>query len=118
MNVTKIFVSRSHFCATNCILVVKARNTIVLVTVLKTRYAAGLILCICIFITVFYSTRIPAHKVVLASCSEYFAAMFTGALRESQLTEIAIERVDAQALQSLVHYCYTGTIGMFFVILL
>lgn len=55
---------------------------------------------------------------VLASCSEYFAAMFTGALRESQLTEIAIERIDAQALQSLVHYCYTGTIGMFFVVLL
>ncbi|XP_026318957.1 kelch-like protein 5 [Hyposmocoma kahamanoa] len=38
--------------------------------------------------------------------------MFTGALRESQLTEIAIERVDAQALQSLVHYCYTGTIEL------
>lgn len=65
-----------------------------------------------------YCTRIPAHKVVLASCSEYFAAMFTGALRESQLTEIAIERVDAQALQSLVHYCYTGTIGKFIFILL
>lgn len=67
---------------------------------------------------IFFSIRIPAHKVVLASCSEYFAAMFTGALRESQLAEIAIERVDAQALQSLVHYCYTGTIGKFFVTLL
>ncbi|XP_028175970.1 kelch-like protein 5 isoform X1 [Ostrinia nubilalis] len=56
--------------------------------------------------------RIPAHKVMLASCSEYFAAMFTGSLRESQLTEITLERVDSQALQALVRYCYTGTIEL------
>jgi kelch-like protein 1/4/5 len=48
---------------------------------------------------------------MLASCSEYFAAMFTGSLREAQLTEITLERVDSQALQALVRYCYTGTIG-------
>lgn len=58
--------------------------------------------------------RIPAHKIVLSSCSEYFAAMFTGSLREAQLAEITLERVDAQALQALVHYCYTGTIGTFY----
>lgn len=56
--------------------------------------------------------RIPAHKVLLASCSEYFAAMFTGSLREAQLTEITLERIDSQALQALVHYCYTGTIEL------
>ncbi|XP_026748878.1 kelch-like protein 5 [Galleria mellonella] len=56
--------------------------------------------------------RIPAHKVMLASCSEYFAAMFTGSLREAQLTEITLERVDSQALQALVRYCYTGTIEL------
>ncbi|CAG9787729.1 unnamed protein product [Diatraea saccharalis] len=56
--------------------------------------------------------RIPAHKVMLASCSEYFAAMFTGSLKESQLTEITLERVDSQALQALIRYCYTGTIEL------
>lgn len=59
----------------------------------------------------FLSYRIPAHKILLASCSEYFAAMFTGSLREAQSSEITLERVDPQALQDLVHYCYTGTIG-------
>ncbi|XP_034829155.1 kelch-like protein 5 [Maniola hyperantus] len=56
--------------------------------------------------------RIPAHKVVLASCSEYFAAMFTGSLREAQSSEITLERVDSQTLRSLVHYCYTGIIEL------
>ncbi|RVE44844.1 hypothetical protein evm_010499, partial [Chilo suppressalis] len=55
---------------------------------------------------------IPAHKIILASCSEYFAAMFTGSLKEAQLTEITLERVDSQALQALVRYCYTGTIEL------
>lgn len=55
---------------------------------------------------------------MLASCSEYFAAMFTGSLREAQLTEITLERVDSQALQALVRYCYTGTIGITDVVLL
>ncbi|XP_039755120.1 kelch-like protein 5 [Pararge aegeria] len=56
--------------------------------------------------------RIPAHKVVLASCSEYFAAMFTGSLREAQSSEITLERVDSQTLRSLVQYCYTGIIEL------
>ncbi|XP_052740873.1 kelch-like protein 5 isoform X2 [Bicyclus anynana] len=55
--------------------------------------------------------RIPAHKVVLASCSEYFAAMFTGSMKESELPEITL-KVDAQTLRSLVHYCYTGIIEL------
>ncbi|XP_041980208.1 kelch-like protein 5 [Aricia agestis] len=56
--------------------------------------------------------RIPAHKVVLASCSEYFAAMFTGSLREAWSTEITLERIDPQALRSLINYCYTGSIEL------
>lgn len=59
----------------------------------------------------YFHFRIPAHKVVLASCSEYFAAMFTGSLREAEQPEVTIERIDAQALQALIDYCYTGTIG-------
>lgn len=60
--------------------------------------------------------RIPAHKIVLVSCSEYFAAMFTGSLQEATSSEITLERVDPQALKTLVHYCYTGIIGGSFLI--
>ncbi|XP_037969431.2 kelch-like protein 5 isoform X1 [Plutella xylostella] len=67
---------------------------------------------LCDIVLIAGGCRIPAHKVVLASCSEYFAAMFTGALREAELPEITLERVDPQALQALIHYCYTGNIEL------
>lgn len=56
--------------------------------------------------------RIPTHKVVLASCSEYFSVMFTGSLREADLPEITLENVNPQALQALITYCYTGVIEL------
>lgn len=56
--------------------------------------------------------RIPAHKLVLAASSEYFGAMFTGALREANQNEITLERIDSNALQALVQYCYTGVIDI------
>ncbi|XP_013138064.1 PREDICTED: kelch-like protein 5 [Papilio polytes] len=67
---------------------------------------------LCDVVLIAEGCRIPAHKVVLSSCSEYFAAMFTGSLKEAKLNEIVLERVDATALQSLVHYCYTGVIEL------
>ncbi|GBP42338.1 Kelch-like protein 5 [Eumeta japonica] len=67
---------------------------------------------LCDVVLIAGGNRVPAHKVVLASCSEYFAAMFTGSLREAELGEVTLERVDAHALQALVNYCYTGTIGI------
>ncbi|XP_038214043.1 kelch-like protein 5 isoform X1 [Zerene cesonia] len=67
---------------------------------------------LCDVVLIAGTCRIPAHKIVLVSCSEYFAAMFTGSLQESKSTEITLERVDPQALKTLVHYCYTGIIEL------
>ncbi|XP_045535854.1 kelch-like protein 5 [Papilio machaon] len=67
---------------------------------------------LCDVVLIAEGCRIPAHKVVLSSCSEYFAAMFTGSMKEAKLNEISMERVDSTALQSLVHYCYTGVIEL------
>ncbi len=39
------------------------------------------------------SRKIFAHKVILAACSPYFRAMFTGALAESSQTEVTIRQV-------------------------
>lgn len=54
--------------------------------------------------------RIPAHRVVLASLSSYFRAMFTGEMAESKKRVITINGVDAESLRTLIEYAYTATI--------
>lgn len=54
--------------------------------------------------------RIPAHRVVMASLSAYFRAMFTGEMAESKQRVITINGVDAKSLRTLVEYAYTATI--------
>ncbi|KRT79136.1 BTB And C-terminal Kelch domain containing protein [Oryctes borbonicus] len=54
--------------------------------------------------------RVPAHRLVLCAASEYFSAMFTGSLRESEEFEITLGDVNGEVLQAVVNYCYTGTI--------
>ena len=52
----------------------------------------------------------PAHKVVLASCSAYFYAMFTGELSESKQMNITMKDVDPAALEMLLEFAYTAEI--------
>ncbi|XP_061113292.1 kelch-like protein 17 isoform X1 [Conger conger] len=54
--------------------------------------------------------EIRAHKVVLASCSPYFHAMFTNEMSESQQTHVTLHDIDPQALEQLVQYAYTAEI--------
>ncbi|XP_078699897.1 kelch-like protein 26 [Branchiostoma floridae x Branchiostoma belcheri] len=53
--------------------------------------------------------ELPAHRVVLSACSDYFKAMFTSGMRESQSdSKIVIKEVAFQAVNQLVDYAYTG----------
>lgn len=53
--------------------------------------------------------EIPAHKMVLASCSAYFYAMFSSFdFEESRQDKITVQGVDFHALQLLVEYVYTS----------
>uniref|UniRef100_H0VDF3 Kelch like family member 4 n=1 Tax=Cavia porcellus TaxID=10141 RepID=H0VDF3_CAVPO len=52
--------------------------------------------------------QIPAHRLVLSAVSDYFAAMFTNDVVESNQEEVKMEGVDPDALNSLVQYAYTG----------
>ncbi|OCT68311.1 kelch-like protein 28 [Xenopus laevis] len=54
--------------------------------------------------------KIHAHKVVLASVSPYFKAMFTGNLSEKENSQVEFQSVDEAALQAIIEYAYTGTV--------
>lgn len=53
-----------------------------------------------------------AHRVVLASCSEYFRAMFSSGLRESSEEEIELRGVTAKGLSVILDYIYTSRLEL------
>ncbi|MBN3295443.1 KLHL2 protein, partial [Amia calva] len=54
--------------------------------------------------------EIAAHRVVLAACSPYFHAMFTGEMSESRAKRVRIKEMDGWTLGMLIDYVYTAEI--------
>lgn len=50
-----------------------------------------------------------AHKMVLASCSQYFLAMFTK-FEEKKSDTVVLQGIDPTALDLLIQYMYTAEI--------
>ncbi|KAM9678975.1 kelch-like protein 5 isoform 2-T2 [Trichechus inunguis] len=67
---------------------------------------------LCDVILVAGDRRIPAHRLVLSSVSDYFAAMFTNDVREARQEEIKMEDVEPNSLWSLIQYAYTGRLEL------
>ncbi|XP_029627287.1 kelch-like protein 3 isoform X3 [Salmo trutta] len=65
---------------------------------------------LCDVLLVAGNVEVTAHKLVLASCSPYFCAMFTGDMSESKAQQVEIRDVDGQTLKKLVDYIYTAMI--------
>ncbi|XP_017777379.1 PREDICTED: kelch-like protein 5 [Nicrophorus vespilloides] len=55
---------------------------------------------------------VSAHKLVLSAASEYFAAMFTGNLRESGESKVVLRDINGDVLHAIVNYCYTGSVDI------
>lgn len=55
---------------------------------------------------------INAHRVVLAACSPYFTAMFSGNMRESSEGVVTIKDFDPKAVQSVIDFCYSAVISI------
>nr|XP_018918256.1 PREDICTED: kelch-like protein 26 [Bemisia tabaci] len=53
-----------------------------------------------------------AHRVVLASCSDYFRAMFTDAMKEARQKEIRLNGVSAAGMRLLLDYAYTSRLSL------
>ncbi|XP_040274905.1 kelch-like protein 5 isoform X1 [Bufo bufo] len=67
---------------------------------------------LCDVILIAGDRKIPAHRLVLSSVSDYFAAMFTSDVREAKQEEIKMEGVEPNALWALVQYSYTGRLEL------
>ena len=59
----------------------------------------------------FFKFQVKAHKSVLAACSPYFCAMFTG-FDEKNKSKITLQDVDPHALEILVNYVYTSEVDV------
>ncbi|XP_023126810.1 kelch repeat and BTB domain-containing protein 2 [Amphiprion ocellaris] len=57
-------------------------------------------------------TEFPCHKMVLATCSSYFRAMFMSGLSESKQTHVHLRNVDPATLQIIITYAYTGNLAI------
>ncbi|KAM9553340.1 kelch repeat and BTB domain-containing protein 2-like [Salvelinus alpinus] len=54
----------------------------------------------------------PCHKMVLATCSSYFRAMFMSGLSESKQSHVQLRNVNPATLQMIITYAYTGNLAI------
>ncbi|CAH1780031.1 unnamed protein product [Owenia fusiformis] len=63
---------------------------------------------LCDYTLIADNLSIKVHKAVMVSVSDYFHAMFTGTMKESQESSVELKGVTAGGLKELVTFAYTG----------
>ena len=56
--------------------------------------------------------RVPAHKAILASKSEYFRGLLYGEMKEASMEEIPLPDVPLDAFKKVLQYAYTGIMNI------
>uniref|UniRef100_A0A4W4F4Z4 BTB domain-containing protein n=1 Tax=Electrophorus electricus TaxID=8005 RepID=A0A4W4F4Z4_ELEEL len=54
----------------------------------------------------------PVHRVIMASASDYFKAMFTGGMKERDLQEIKLHGVSSTGLKNIIEFIYTSRLSL------
>uniref|UniRef100_A0A8C5NH11 Kelch-like protein 9 n=1 Tax=Gouania willdenowi TaxID=441366 RepID=A0A8C5NH11_GOUWI len=54
----------------------------------------------------------PVHRVIMASSSDYFKAMFTGGMREQEMREIKLHGVTKCGLKNIIDFIYTSKVSL------
>ncbi|XP_062861596.1 kelch-like protein 9 isoform X2 [Trichomycterus rosablanca] len=57
------------------------------------------------------SETFPVHRVIMASASDYFKAMFTG-MKEQKLEEIKLHGVSSTGLKNIIEFIYTSNLSL------
>lgn len=52
------------------------------------------------------------HKLVLASCSPYFKAMFCSGLKEAEMSEVTLHGVSPDVMEILINFAYTAELSV------
>ena len=62
-----------------------------------------------LFNNYFLDKKFQVHKVVLASCSDYFRSMFTSGMKECSQTEIELKGVSSRGLEKVLQTIYESS---------
>ncbi|KAF7644623.1 hypothetical protein LDENG_00218930 [Lucifuga dentata] len=54
----------------------------------------------------------PVHRVIMASASDYFKAMFTGGMKEKEMKEIKLHGVTKAGLKNVIEFIYTSRVQL------
>ncbi|KAL5015190.1 hypothetical protein ScPMuIL_009460 [Solemya velum] len=54
----------------------------------------------------------PAHRIVLAACSDYFSAMFINEMSERDQSVIELHEISASVMEVLLDFVYTETVNV------
>lgn len=58
------------------------------------------------------SAQFPVHKSLLATCSDYFKALFINQSFESEQNEIYLDNVSASTIEAMIEFIYTSEISV------
>ncbi|KAJ8253430.1 hypothetical protein GJAV_G00212860 [Gymnothorax javanicus] len=54
----------------------------------------------------------PVHRIIMASASDYFKAMFTGGMREQEQRVIKLHGVSETGLRNIIQFIYTARVSL------